>query len=136
MHVENLVEAGIERGGEHARSSGLAGAYLAGDQAHAVMLSEKLQPRLDLIPRLGGKQLFGVGAVGKRSFLETEKGFPHELLLLRFPGRQQSVDDRIDQARPALRLALGVDLQLGEIERIEARLDALAGQMRGGFEET
>jgi hypothetical protein len=32
MHVENLVQAGIERGGEHACGSGLACAHFAGDQ--------------------------------------------------------------------------------------------------------
>ena len=77
MYVEDLVQAGIERSGEHARSGGLAGAHLAGDQAHAVMLGQKLQPRLDLIPGLGCEELFGVGTVGERRFLEAEKGFPH-----------------------------------------------------------
>src|SRR5580698_873409 len=78
MHVENLVEAGVERGGEDARGCGLAGAHFAGDQADAVMLRQKLQSCLDLIPGLGGEELFGVGAVGERRFLETEKGFPHD----------------------------------------------------------
>ena len=77
VHVENLVEAGVERGGEHARSGGLAGAHFAGDQAHAVMLSQELQPGLDLIPGLRSEQLFGVGAVGERCLLEAEEGFPH-----------------------------------------------------------
>ena len=77
VHVEDLVEAGIERGGEHARGGGLAGAHFAGEQADAVMLDQKLQPRLDLVPGLGGEQLFGVGAVAERRFLEAEEGFYH-----------------------------------------------------------
>jgi len=39
------------------------------------------------------------------------------------------------QPRPALRFAFGVNLQSGEIQWIEAHFDALAGQMRGRFEE-
>jgi len=77
VHVENLVEAGVERGSEHARGGGLAGPHFAGDQSHAVMLGQKLQPRLKLVPGLGGEQLFGVGTVGEGGFLEAEKGFPH-----------------------------------------------------------
>ena len=77
VHVENLVQAGIERGGEHARGSGLARAHFAGDQTDAVMLGQKLQPRLDLVPGLGSEELFGVGAVGKGRLLEAEEGFPH-----------------------------------------------------------
>src|SRR5260370_39292295 len=77
VHVEDLVEAGVECGGEHARGGGLARAHFAGDEAGAVMLGQELEPRPDLIPGLGGEQLFGVGAVGKRGFLEAEKGFPH-----------------------------------------------------------
>src|ERR1700674_2881474 len=50
VHVEDFVQAGVERGGEHARSGGLACAHFAGDQTHAVMLRQELQPRLDLIP--------------------------------------------------------------------------------------
>ena len=45
------------------------------------MLGEELQPRLDLIPGLGGEQLFGVGAVAEGSFLEAEEGFPHGYFL-------------------------------------------------------
>ena len=77
VHVEDLVKAGVERGCEHARGGGFAGAHFAGDQTDAVMLGQKVQPRLDLIPGLGGEQLFGVGAVGEGRFLEAEKGFPH-----------------------------------------------------------
>src|SRR5580658_2415021 len=77
VYVEDLVQAAIERGGEYARGSGLARAHFAGDQTYAVMLGQELQPRLDLSPRLGSEQLFGVGAIGKRRLLETEKGFPH-----------------------------------------------------------
>ena len=36
MRVEDLVQAGVERGGEHARGSGLAGAHFAGNQAHTL----------------------------------------------------------------------------------------------------
>ena len=78
MHVEDLVEAWIERSGEHARGGGLACAHFAGDQTYAVMLSQELQPRPDLVPGLGGEELFGVGAVGKGHLLKTEKGFPHD----------------------------------------------------------
>jgi hypothetical protein len=46
-------------------------------KTYAVMLSQELQPRLDLVPGLGGEELFGVGAVGKGRLLKTEKGFPH-----------------------------------------------------------
>ncbi len=77
MHIEDLVQAGVERGGEHARGGGLARTHFAGEQTHTVMLSQKLQPRLDLVPCLGGEELFSVGAVGERSLLEAEEGFPH-----------------------------------------------------------
>src|SRR5580658_4593964 len=77
VDVEDLVQTAIEGGGEHARGGGLTCAHFAGDQAGAVMLSQELEPRLDLVPGLGGEQLFGVGAIGKRRLLETEKGFPH-----------------------------------------------------------
>jgi hypothetical protein len=77
VHVENLVEAGVERGGEHARGGGLASAHFAGDQAHAMMLGQKLQPCLDLIPSLRGEELLGIGTIGERCFLEAEEGFPH-----------------------------------------------------------
>src|ERR1700683_2384518 len=77
VYVEDLVQAAIERGGKHARGGGLARAHFAGDQTYAVMLCQELQPRFDLIPSLGGEELFGVGAVGKGRLLEAEKGFPH-----------------------------------------------------------
>jgi hypothetical protein len=41
----------------------------AGQQAGAVMIHQKLQPRLGLTPGLRGKQLFAVGAVAERRFL-------------------------------------------------------------------
>src|SRR5580700_777962 len=82
VHVEDLVQAAIERRGEHAGGGGLAGAHFAGDQTYAVMLSQELQPRLDLVPGLGGEELFGVGAVGKGRLLKTEKGFPHDYFSL------------------------------------------------------
>src|ERR1035437_2895771 len=77
VYVEDLVQAGVEGSGEYARGGGLAGAYFAGEQPHTVMLSQELQPRFDLVPGLGGEQLFGVGAVAEGSFLEAEEGFPH-----------------------------------------------------------
>src|SRR5262249_29222098 len=77
MDIENLVEAGLARAGEATGRGGFSRANLAGDQAHAVMLRQKLQPRLDLIPGLGGEQLFGVWTVGERRLLESEKRFPH-----------------------------------------------------------
>jgi hypothetical protein len=77
VHVQDLVQVGIERGGEDARGGGLAGTHFAGDQAHAVMLGQELQPCFDLVPALGGEQLFGLGTVGEGRFLEAEKRFPH-----------------------------------------------------------
>ncbi len=81
MNVEDLVQAGVEGSGEDARGGGFTRAHFAGDQPHAVMLGQKLQPRFDLVPGLGGEELFGVGAVGEGSFLEAEEGFPHGYFL-------------------------------------------------------
>src|SRR5205823_11097475 len=89
VHVEDLVEAWIERSGEHARGGGLACAHFAGDQTYAVMLSQELQPRPDLVPGLGGEELFGVGAVGKGHLLKTEKGFPHDYCSFVSQGRSE-----------------------------------------------
>ena len=136
VQVEDLVEVGIERGGEDARGGGLAGAHFAGEQADAVMLRQKLEPRLDLIPGLGGEQLFGVGAVGEGRFLEAEEGFPHGYFSSVSQGGNSPLTTASTSRATAFRLAFGVDLQLGEIERIEAHFDALAGQMRRRFEET
>ena len=77
VQIEDLIEIGIEAGGEGAGGGGLAGADFAGQQAGAVMIDQKLEPRLDLIPGLGSKQLLGIGAVAERRFLETEEGFHH-----------------------------------------------------------
>src|SRR5207249_12141991 len=56
---------------------GFAGAHLAGQQAGAVVIRQKLEPRLYLIPCLRSKQLLGVGAVGERGFLKPEISFYH-----------------------------------------------------------
>src|SRR5206468_11310370 len=80
VYVQDLVQIGMEGGGEGARGCGFARAHFAGEQAHAVMLGQELEPRFDLIPSFGGEQLFGVGAVGKRGFLEAEERFPHRYL--------------------------------------------------------
>src|SRR5207245_5313435 len=114
-----------------ARGGGFARAHFAGEQTRAVMICQELEPCPHLVPGLAGEQLFGVGTVGKGRFLEAEIRFPHGLLVLLFPRRQAPVDDRIHQARHAFRFPFAVNFQLGRIERIEAHLDAFAGQMRG-----
>src|SRR5919109_1519867 len=77
VQIHHFEQIGIQRGGEAARRGALARTDFAGEQPRAVMLHQKLEPRLDLIPRLRSKQLFGVGAVGERRFLEAEEGFYH-----------------------------------------------------------
>jgi hypothetical protein len=77
MDLENLVEIGIQRRGEHPRGGGLPRAHFTGEQAHAGMLGEELEPGLDLLPGRRGEQLLGVGAVGEGRLLEAEKSFPH-----------------------------------------------------------
>ena len=77
VQVQDLIEIGIEAGGEGARRGGFAGAHFAGEQAGAVMIDQELEPRLDLGPGLGSKQLLGIGAVAEGRFLETEEGFYH-----------------------------------------------------------
>jgi hypothetical protein len=67
----------VEAGGEGAGGGGLARAYFAGEQAGALMIDQKLEPRLDLRPSLRGKQLLGVGVIAEGSFLKTEEGFQH-----------------------------------------------------------
>ena len=57
--MEDPVKAAIQSGGEHPRASGLAGPHFAGDQTHAVMLGQELQPRLDLIPQADRPAWFG-----------------------------------------------------------------------------
>ncbi len=42
----------MERGGEAASSGRFTGADFPGEQANAVMIGQKLQPRLGLIPGL------------------------------------------------------------------------------------
>jgi hypothetical protein len=60
---------------------------------------------------------------------------PTWLLGLLLGRGQLPVDDRIHQARYALRVSFPVNLQLRGIERIEAHLNLLAGQMGRGFKE-
>ena len=89
VQVQDLIEIGIEAGGEGARGGGFAGAHFAGEQAGAVMIDQELKPRLHLGPGLRGKQLLGVGAVAEGRFLEAEEGFYHGTVLLSssFSGR-------------------------------------------------
>ena len=68
---------GLSPGGEGAGGGGLAGADFAGEQTGAVMIGQKLESRLDLSPGLRSEQLFGIGAVAERRFLETEESFHH-----------------------------------------------------------
>ena len=77
MQVQDLIEIGIEAGGEGARRGGLAGAHFAGEQAGAVMIDQKLEPRLHLGPGLRSKQLLGVGVVAEGRFLEAEESLYH-----------------------------------------------------------
>ena len=77
MQIQDLIEIGIESGGEGAGGGGLAGADFAGEQTGAVMIDQKLEPRLDLSPGLRSEQLLGIGAVAEGSFLETEESFHH-----------------------------------------------------------
>jgi len=55
-----------------------ADAALKASQADAVMVGQKLQPRLGLIPGLRREQLFRIGAVAERRFLEAEESFHHD----------------------------------------------------------
>ena len=77
MQIQDLIEVGIEAGGEGAGGGGFAGAHFAGQQAGAVMIDQELEPCLDLVPGLGSKQLLGIGAVAEGSLFETEEGFYH-----------------------------------------------------------
>ena len=77
VHVEDLVQAGVEGRGEYPRSGGFTRAHFAGEQPHTVMLGQKLQPRFDLVPGLGSEQLLSVWTIAEGSFLEAEEGFPH-----------------------------------------------------------
>ncbi len=84
MHVNNLVEVGIERGGEQARGGTLAGTHFAGEQPHAVVLREELEPHFDLLSSFGCEQLLGIGVVREWRLLEAKERFPHHVLILTF----------------------------------------------------
>src|SRR5213594_2448439 len=77
MQVQDLIEVGIESGGEGAGRGRFTGAHFAGQQAGAVMIDQELESCLDLVPGLGSKQLLGIGAVAERSLFETEEGLYH-----------------------------------------------------------
>src|SRR5260370_28532894 len=73
MQIQDLIEVGMECGGEAAGSGRFTGADFAGEQAGAVMIGQKLQPRFGLIPGLRREQLFGVGAVAEGRLFKTKK---------------------------------------------------------------
>src|SRR5664279_6513872 len=77
VQIEDFIQVGIESGGEGAGGGGFAGADFPGEQTGAVMLDQKLEARLDLSPGLRSEQLFGLGTVAERRFLETEESFHH-----------------------------------------------------------
>src|SRR6202035_5081812 len=77
VQIEDLIQVGIEAGGEGAGGGTLAGADFPGEQTSAMMIDQKLEPRLDLSPGLRSEQLLGIGAVAERGFLETEESFHH-----------------------------------------------------------
>src|SRR5580698_4064152 len=72
MNVQGFIKVGIERRREHTRRRRLAGPDFAGKQTNTVMLREKLQPRVDLLPGCGGEQLLLIRAVAEGRFLEAE----------------------------------------------------------------
>ena len=78
VYIQDLVEAGIESRGEGAGGGGLAGADFAGEQAGAVVIGQKLESCLGLRVGLRREQLFAIGMVAERRFLETEESFHHE----------------------------------------------------------
>ena len=78
VQIQDLVEVGIESGGEGAGGGGLAGADFAGEQTGAVVIGQKLEPCLGLGAGLRREQLFAIGMVAERRFLETEESFHHE----------------------------------------------------------
>jgi len=107
---------------------------LRGEQAGALMIDQKLEPRLDLRPSLRGKQLLGVGVIAEGSFLKPKKASsmatppglssfeqfdivdPGGLGGVRRGGLGRTglgVNDRIDPACHALRFPLEVDLRRG-----------------------
>src|SRR5205807_808881 len=78
VQIQDLVQVGIERGGEATGGGRFTGADFPGEQAGAVMIGQKLQPCLGLIPGLRREQLFGIGAIAERRFLKAEKSFHHD----------------------------------------------------------
>ena len=52
VQIQDLIKVGIERGGKAARGGRFTGADFPGEQAGAVMIGQKLQPCLGLIPGL------------------------------------------------------------------------------------
>src|SRR5258708_27798192 len=78
MDIQDLIEAGIESGGEGAGGGGLACADFAGEQTGAVMIGQKLESRFGLGVGLRREQLFAVGIIAERHFLEAEESFHHE----------------------------------------------------------
>src|SRR5437899_8915375 len=77
VHIEHLVKVRVQRGRKDSRRGGLTGANLAGEQSHAGMPDQELEPYVDLLPSRRCEQLLAVRAVGKRRFFEAEEGFPH-----------------------------------------------------------
>src|SRR6266404_1091343 len=77
VQIHHFEQIRIQGGGEAARGGGLARTDFTGQQPHAVMIHQKLEPRLDLGPRLRSKQLLGVRTVGERRFLEAKESFYH-----------------------------------------------------------
>ncbi len=55
------------------RGGRFTGADFPGEQADAVMIGQKLQPRLGLIPGLRREQLFRIGLSQKGVFLKPKK---------------------------------------------------------------
>ena len=78
MYIQDLVEVGIESRGEGAGGGGLAGADFAGEQTGAVVIGEKLESCVGLRVGLRREQLFAIGMVAERRFLETEESFHHK----------------------------------------------------------
>ena len=78
VQIQDLVEAGIEPRGEGAGGGGLAGADFAGEQTGAVVIGQKLESCFGLRVGLRREQLFAIGVVAERRFLETEESFHHE----------------------------------------------------------
>src|SRR5262245_16228397 len=60
VQIQDLIEVGIEAGGERAGRGRFAGAHLASEQTSAVMIDQKLETRLDLVPGLRSEQLLSI----------------------------------------------------------------------------